>query len=416
MVRRVRPALSVRPPAGARLAAQSRSRSRPAEVGETVHDRYPCLTDEARSLKSASAHHHKRIHEPRSVRRHAEPARRREPHPALRAAPRARAQRDGPRPRDRDLPVAGVDPSGPPARGRLRAGSPRRAALVLCPRRPTRSRAPPRRCSTRRRARPTRRSRATSAACSSSTPSSEAGCPSRSPARCTGTTRRDARGNRSPSGIAALLRLGDVLDVGSGDGAAAAYLAPYCRSLVCIDTSPRMIEAARERLAALPDTSARRWPTCTSSRFARRRSTRSSSFTRSPMPSTRSGRSRSARGSLRPGGRLVDPLARQARAARGHGPLRRAPRRLLAADPARPTFHAPGSASRSADVACREAKKPHFEVVLAVAEKPKRQGPPRTPSRVDRQCLPIFIRSRSSSAAASPSSTAPWARPSAPTG
>src|SRR4029079_15239947 len=35
-------------------------------------------------------------------------------------------------------------------------------------------------------------------------------------------------------GIAGLLDLGDVLDVGSGDGAAAGALAPYCRSLTCI--------------------------------------------------------------------------------------------------------------------------------------------------------------------------------------
>jgi len=50
-------------------------------------------------------------------------------------------------------------------------------------------------------------------------------------------------------GIAALLRLGDVLDVGSGDGAAAAALAPYCRSLTCVDTNERLIGVARERLA-----------------------------------------------------------------------------------------------------------------------------------------------------------------------
>src|SRR6476619_2955002 len=49
-------------------------------------------------------------------------------------------------------------------------------------------------------------------------------------------------------GLAALLQLGDVLDVGSGDGAAAASLAPYCRSLTCIDVSERRIAAARERL------------------------------------------------------------------------------------------------------------------------------------------------------------------------
>src|SRR4051812_14878159 len=44
-------------------------------------------------------------------------------------------------------------------------------------------------------------------------------------------------------GVSALLKLGDVLDAGSGDGAAASSLAPYCRSLTCIDTNPRMIEA-----------------------------------------------------------------------------------------------------------------------------------------------------------------------------
>ena len=53
-------------------------------------------------------------------------------------------------------------------------------------------------------------------------------------------------------GLAALLELGDVLDVGSGDGAAAGYLAPYCRSLTCVDTNPRMIEAASERLGRYP--------------------------------------------------------------------------------------------------------------------------------------------------------------------
>ena len=53
------------------------------------------------------------------------------------------------------------------------------------------------------------------------------------------------------AGIAPLLQLGDVLDVGSGDGAAASVLAPYCRSLTCIDTNERLIAAARERLGRL---------------------------------------------------------------------------------------------------------------------------------------------------------------------
>jgi ArsR family transcriptional regulator len=50
------------------------------------------------------------------------------------------------------------------------------------------------------------------------------------------------------AGTAALLRLGDVLDVGSGDGAAAATIAPHCRSLTCVDTNSRLIDAARARL------------------------------------------------------------------------------------------------------------------------------------------------------------------------
>lgn len=49
------------------------------------------------------------------------------------------------------------------------------------------------------------------------------------------------------AGIAALLRLGDVLDIGSGDGAAASFIAPYCKSLTCLDTSARMVAAAKKR-------------------------------------------------------------------------------------------------------------------------------------------------------------------------
>ena len=63
---------------------------------------------------------------------------------------------------------------------------------------------------------------ATRSGCASSTPSGAAACPSRSPTRWSATIRRVAPGSRLRVGIAALLRLGDVLDVGSGDGAAAA--------------------------------------------------------------------------------------------------------------------------------------------------------------------------------------------------
>lgn len=50
-------------------------------------------------------------------------------------------------------------------------------------------------------------------------------------------------------GLLGFVRLGDVLDVGSGDGAIAELLAPRARSVTCLDRSERMIEAARRRLA-----------------------------------------------------------------------------------------------------------------------------------------------------------------------
>jgi ArsR family transcriptional regulator len=49
-------------------------------------------------------------------------------------------------------------------------------------------------------------------------------------------------------GLVGLLRLGDVLDIGAGDGAMARLLAPRARSLTCLDRSERLLEAARSRL------------------------------------------------------------------------------------------------------------------------------------------------------------------------
>ncbi|GAP67389.1 methylase [Mizugakiibacter sediminis] len=47
-----------------------------------------------------------------------------------------------------------------------------------------------------------------------------------------------------------LLETGDVLDVASGDGVLAELLAPHARSIVCVDSGERVVEAARERLKA----------------------------------------------------------------------------------------------------------------------------------------------------------------------
>jgi SAM-dependent methyltransferase len=54
-------------------------------------------------------------------------------------------------------------------------------------------------------------------------------------------------------GLLGLLRLGDVLDVGSGDGVLTTLLAPRARSVTCLDRSPRVIEAAGKRLGRLPN-------------------------------------------------------------------------------------------------------------------------------------------------------------------
>ncbi len=45
-----------------------------------------------------------------------------------------------------------------------------------------------------------------------------------------------------------LLETGDVLDIASGDGVLAELLAPHAHSIVCVDSSERVVTAARERL------------------------------------------------------------------------------------------------------------------------------------------------------------------------
>jgi SAM-dependent methyltransferase len=168
-------------------------------------------------------------------------------------------------------------------------------------------------------------------------------------------------------GLAALLRLGDVLDAGSGDGAAANALAPYCRSLTCIDTSARMIEAAKERLGKLPHVKAlvadvHELP------FA------PESFDSVLMFHTLTYAEQPARALaecarvLRPAGRLVllcldehqqhEVTARDGERHPGFSPSML--RELLS----RAGLDVVGS-----NVACREAKKPHLQVVLAIADK-----------------------------------------------
>jgi ArsR family transcriptional regulator len=47
-----------------------------------------------------------------------------------------------------------------------------------------------------------------------------------------------------------LLATGDVLDIASGDGVLAELLAPHARSIVCVDSSANVVNAAKKRLKA----------------------------------------------------------------------------------------------------------------------------------------------------------------------
>ena len=51
-------------------------------------------------------------------------------------------------------------------------------------------------------------------------------------------------------GLVGFVRLGDTLDIGSGDGAIGELVVDRARSLTCLDKSDRMISAARRRLAS----------------------------------------------------------------------------------------------------------------------------------------------------------------------
>ncbi|WP_437601419.1 ArsR/SmtB family transcription factor [Sorangium sp. So ce590] len=179
-------------------------------------------------------------------------------------------------------------------------------------------------------------------------------------------------------GLAALLRLGDVLDVGSGDGAAAGSLAPYCRSLTCIDSSSRMIEAAKERFATLPHV---RVQVADVHDLPFQKASFDSvlvfhTLTYAEQPPR--ALEECAR-VLRPGGRLVilsldAHQQREVTAPYGERHPGFSPSDLRA------------MLTRArldvvvADVACREAKKPHFQVVLAIADKPT-PGPSKSAKR-----------------------------------
>lgn len=176
-------------------------------------------------------------------------------------------------------------------------------------------------------------------------------------------------------GLAALLDLGDVLDVGSGDGAAAAYLAPRARSLTCVDASAKMIDAARARFARRPEVRAL-------VADAHALPLEDASFDVVLLFHTLTYAERPERvvhecaRVMRPGARLVVLSLdrhehRAVTAPYGERHPGFSPAKL------RGMLSRAGLAPRSCEVACRESKKPHLQVVLAVAEKGRSRPHPK---------------------------------------
>ncbi|MBK8258246.1 MAG: metalloregulator ArsR/SmtB family transcription factor [Polyangiaceae bacterium] len=174
------------------------------------------------------------------------------------------------------------------------------------------------------------------------------------------------------TGLAGLLDLGDVLDVGSGDGAAASLFAARCKSLTCIDTSARMIEAAKHRFRKDPHVHAL---VADASDLPFRPATFDvailfHTLTYAEQPAQVFDETFRV---LRSGGRVVvlsldEHPHEEITAPYGEVRAGFSPRAL------RGMLTRAGFSVSECLVACRESKKPHFSVVLAVAEKPQKQG------------------------------------------
>lgn len=169
-------------------------------------------------------------------------------------------------------------------------------------------------------------------------------------------------------GAASLLRLGDVLDVGCGDGTVASVLAPYCRTLTCIDSDERAVESASERLAShvharVQAADVHALPFGDAS-FDDVLLFHTLTYAEQPDRAL----SECAR-VLRPGGRAVLLCLDQHEEHdlnAAYGLLHPG----FSARQLRALLQGAGLRGARAEIACREARKPHLRVVLAQAEKP----------------------------------------------
>ena len=173
-------------------------------------------------------------------------------------------------------------------------------------------------------------------------------------------------------GLLGFVELGDVLDVGAGDGAIAALLSSRAKTYTCLDHSERMIEAARKRLSAQPNIQfavgdMHELP------FPAKSFDQVLLFNTLPYAEAPERALEEASRVLRADGRLavVTVAAHEhagVTAAYGHlqvGFSARSLRRLLEQS---------GLAVDECAVTLRERRKPYFEVVTAFATKPPKNG------------------------------------------
>ena len=165
-----------------------------------------------------------------------------------------------------------------------------------------------------------------------------------------------------------LLEPGDVLDIASGDGVLAELLAPHCGRYVCIDTSPRVVAAAAERLRRFANVEVREGDMhalpCADASFDLVVLMHALTYAARPAQAV----AEAAR-VLRPGGQLLlsSLASHQHRAvveAYGHSNLGFSAKEL------RRFATKAGLQVTSCETVTREKRPPHFEVISLIGDKP----------------------------------------------
>jgi len=169
-------------------------------------------------------------------------------------------------------------------------------------------------------------------------------------------------------GFVRLLDLGDVLDLAAGDGVNAELLSPYAKSITCIDTSARVVEAATTRLAERSNVTVRSGDMHTlelpDNRFDLVLMMQALPYSERPAQAM----AEAAR-VLRRGGRLlVCTLARH----QHRGVVAEFDHRNLGftTSELRQLVARAGLQVDSCELATRESRPPHFEVLALLAHKP----------------------------------------------